>query len=157
MKAVVIALAAIAFNCAANENASILEHPILNAARTGTAQEIVAALRPDPSSRDLRTNVGSTPLHLAAANADPGPLKALIDAGADPNARDHDGMTPLHVAAYSQNARHAQLLLEAGADPYALTASGRDPTSVARKAMAYEVAGVISLWLLKKCSPGKPC
>ena len=157
MKAVVIALATIALNCTANENASILEHPILNAARTGTAQEIIAALKPDPGSRDIRTNVGSTPLHLAAANADPRALKALIDAGADPNARDHDGMTPLHVAAYSQNATHAQLLLEAGADPYALTASGRDPTSVARKAMVNEVAGVISLWLLKKCSPGKTC
>lgn len=157
MRALVIILATLAFNCVANENASILEHPILNAARTGTAQEIVAALKPDAGSRDIRTNVGSTPLHLAAANADPGALKALIDAGANPNARDHDGMTPLHVAAYSQNAAHAQLLLEAGANPHALTASGRDPTSVARKAMAYEVAGVISLWLLKKCAPGKPC
>ena len=157
MRALVIILATLAFNCVANENASILEHPILDAARTGTAQEIVAALKPDAGSRDIRTNVGSTPLHLAAANADPGALKALIDAGANPNARDHDGMTPLHVAAYSQNAAHAQLLLEAGANPHALTASGRDPTSVARKAMAYEVAGVISLWLLKKCTPGKPC
>lgn len=157
MRALVIILATLAFNCVANENASILEHPILDAARTGTAQKIVDALKPDAGSRDIRTNVGSTPLHLAAANADPGALKALIDAGADPNARDHDGMTPLHVAAYSQNAAHAQLLLEAGANPHALTASGRDPTSVARKAMAYEVAGVISLWLLKKCPPGKPC
>ncbi|WP_150430839.1 ankyrin repeat domain-containing protein [Dechloromonas sp. CZR5] len=157
MRILPVILVAAAVNCAANENASILEHPILNAARTGTAQEVVAALEPDPGSRDIRTNVGSTPLHLAAANAAPGALKALIAAGADPNARDHDGMTPLHVAAYSQNAAHAQLLLEAGADPHALTATGRDPTSVARKAMAYEVAGVISLWLLKKCSPGKPC
>ena len=157
MRAIVIFGVALAFNCTANENASILEHPILNGARTGTAQEIIVALKSDPSSRDIRTKVGSTPLHLAAANAEPGALKALIDAGADPNVRDHDGMTPLHVAAYSQNARHALLLLEAGANPYALTASGRDPTSVARKAMAYEVAGVISLWLLKNCSPGKPC
>lgn len=150
-------IAAVAINCAANENASILEHPILNAARTGTAQEVASALETAPASRDIRTDVGSTPLHLAAANAAPGALKALIAAGADPNARDHDGMTPLHVAAYSQNAAHARLLLEAGADPHALTASGRDPTSVARKAMAYEVAGVISLWLLKKCSPGQAC
>lgn len=59
---------AVAINCTSNENASILEHPILNAARTGTGPQVVA-----------------------------------------------------------------------------------------RKAMAYEVAGVISLWLLKKCSPGNPC
>lgn len=157
MRIAAIVLSSLVLSCAANENASVLEHLILNAARTGTASEVKAAIALDPGSRDIRTNVGSTPLHLAAANADPGPLKALIDAGADPNVRDHDGMTPLHVAAYSQNARHAQLLLEAGADPHALTASGRDPTSVARKAMANEVAGVISLWLLKKCSPEKPC
>lgn len=157
MRILAVIIAATAINCAANENASILEHPILNAARTGTAQEVASALEAAPASRDIRTDIGSTPLHLAAANAAPGALKTLIAVGADPNARDHDGMTPLHVAAYSQNAAHARLLLEAGADPHALTASGRDPTSVARKAMAYEVAGVISLWLLKKCSPGKPC
>lgn len=150
-------LAAISLNCAGGENASILEHPILNAARTGTAEDLATALRSDPGSREVRTEMGSTPLHLAAANANPGPLKVLIAAGANPNARDRDGMTPLHVAAYSQNATHAQLLLEAGADSYALTASGRDPTSLARKAMAHEVAGVVSLWRLKHCTPGQPC
>ena len=96
-------------------------------------------------------------MHLAAANADPSSLKALLAAGADPNLRDKEGLTPLHVAAYSQNATHAQLLLEGGADPALKTNAGRDPTSMARKVMANEVAGVISLWLLKQCTAGKPC
>lgn len=151
------ALMVFATPSAANENASVLEHPVLNAARTGTAADMREVLQAEPSARDLRTDVGSTPLHLAAANADPGALQALLAVGADPNARDHDGMTPLHVAAYSQNARHAQFLLSAGADPYAVTAGGRDPTSVARKAMAHEVAGVISLWILRQCVPGQAC
>ncbi len=101
--------------------------------------------------------MGSTPLHLAAANPDVTALQALVAAGADPNARDADGLTPLHMAAYSQQARHARLLLEAGADPMAKTNAGRDPTSMARKAMANEAAGVISLWILKGCQAGKPC
>lgn len=157
MKPAAILLAIFALSCNANENASILEHPILNAARNGTAKDIETTLRREPNSRDLRTALGSTPLHLAAANAAPNSLKALLAAGADPNLRDKEGLTPLHVAAYSQNATHAQLLLESGADPALKTNAGRDPTSMARKVMANEVAGVISLWLLKQCTAGKPC
>lgn len=133
------------------------ELPIHDAARNGNAPAVKAALAAQPSSRDARTDQGSTPLHLAAANPDVTALQALVAAGADPNARDADGLTPLHMAAYSQQARHARLLLEAGADPMAKTNAGRDPTSMARKAMANEVAGVISLWILKGCKAGKPC
>lgn len=157
MKLIMSFLSIVTLSGYAAENISILEHQVLNAARTGTGEEVVAILGLEPRSRDLRTAHRSTPLHLAAANANPSSLKALLAAGADPNALDQDGLTPLHVAAYTQNAVHAQLLLEAGADPYAKTNAGRDPTSMARKAMANEVAGVISLWLLKGCKAGKPC
>ena len=37
------------------------------------------------------------------------------------------------------------------------THAGRDALSMARKNMANEVAGVISLWVLKGCKAGKPC
>jgi uncharacterized protein len=133
------------------------DQPIHDAARIGSAKDVTALLKAQPAARDLRTSQGSTPLHLAATNPDISALKALLAAGADPNARDGEGATPLHMAAYTQNARHAQLLLEAGADPYAKTNAGRDPTSMARKVMANEAAGVISLWILKGCQAGKPC
>ncbi|WP_153144581.1 ankyrin repeat domain-containing protein [Dechloromonas sp. H13] len=133
------------------------DQPIHDAARVGNGQEVGAILKAQPAARDARTAQGSTPLHLAATNPDITALKVLIAAGADPNARDGEGATPLHMAAYTQNARHAQLLLEAGADPYAKTNAGRDPTSMARKVMANEAAGVISLWILKGCQAGKPC
>ena len=130
---------------------------IHEAARSGTRAEIEALLKANPALRDARSPLGSTPMHLAATNADPGPLQALIAAGADVNARDLEGATPLHMAAYGTRARQARLLLEAGADPMAKTNAGRDPTSMARKVRADEVAGVISIWLLKGCKPGKPC
>jgi len=133
------------------------DQPIHDAARIGSGPQVTTLLRAQPAARDARTAQGSTPLHLAATNPDLSALRALLAAGADPNARDGDGATPLHMAAYTQNARHAQLLLEAGADPYAKTNAGRDPTSMARKAMANEASGVISLWILKGCRAGKPC
>ncbi len=133
------------------------DQPIHDKARMGTGAELSQILRAQPAMRDVRTAHGSTPLHLAATNPDPTALKILLAAGADPNARDHEGLTPLHMAAYTQHAVHAQLLLEAGADPRAKTNNGRDPTSLARKTRADEVAGVVSLWILKGCQAKKPC
>lgn len=133
------------------------DQPIHDAARLGSGRDIERILKDNPMARDARTPAGSTPLHLAATNPDLSALKALVAAGADPNARDSEGATPLHMAAYTQNANQAQALLEAGADPMAKTNIGRDPTSMARKAMANEAAGVISLWILKGCKAGKPC
>ena len=102
------------------------DQPIHDAARIGNGKEIGALLKAQPAARDVRTAQGSTPLHLAATNPDISSLKALLAAGADPNARDGDGATPLHMAAYTQNAKHAQLLLEVGADPFAKTNAGRE-------------------------------
>ena len=133
------------------------DQPIHDAARIGSGKDVTAILKAQPAARDARTAQGSTPLHLAATNVDPAALKALIAAGANVNARDNEGLTPLHMAAYAQRAPHAQLLLEAGADAAAKTNAGRDALSIARKVMAHETAGTISLWVLKGCKAGKPC
>ena len=121
------------------------DQPIHDVARIGDGKDVTAILNTQPGARDVRTAQGSTPLHLAATNPDISAFRSLLAAGAEPNARDGEGAKPLHMAAYTQNARHAQLLLEGGADPFAKTNAGRDPTSMARKAMANEAAGVISL------------
>jgi len=133
------------------------ELPIHLAAREGSGKEVVRLLKAEPALRDARTALGSTPLHLAAMNPDTSAMAALIAAGADPNARDQDGSTPLHMAAYASRAEHARKLLEAGADPALKNNQGRDATAMARKVKADEAAGVISLWILKGCKPGKPC
>lgn len=133
------------------------DQPIHDAARMGNAKDVEKILKATPAARDVKTLQGSQPVHLAASNPDPGPLKALLAAGADPNARDVDGVTPLHLAVYIQSTKNTQILLEAGADPKAKTNAGRDVLSMARKSMANEAAGVISLWILKGCQAKKPC
>ena len=133
------------------------EQPIHDAARMGTRQYVEKILKANPQSRDARTDLGATPLHYAALNEDGGPLRALIAAGANVNARDREGLTPLHMAAFSTRTKHATPLLEAGADPSLKTNAGRDVLSMARKVRADEFAGVVSLWLLKDCKPGKLC
>lgn len=66
---------------------------------------------------DAQTNWLQTPLHHAAAyKDDPRFLEALIDSGADVNARDLDGNTPLGCATLSNHAASAAFLLAHGAD-----------------------------------------
>lgn len=133
------------------------EPPIHDAARLGTRKEVEIILKRSPQARDARTELGITPLHYAAMNVDSGPLKALLAAGAAVNAHDSEGRTPLHMAAFSTRTENGKLLLEAGADPSLKTDAGRDVLSMARKVRADELAGVISLWILKGCKAGKPC
>lgn len=142
---------------AAEATLGMNEQPIHDAARSGTRQEVESILKASPQARDARTELGVTPLHYAAMNEDSGPLKALLAAGAAVNARDGEGRTPLHMAAFATRTANAVLLLEAGADPALKTDAGRDVLSMARKVRADELAGVVSLWILKGCKPGKPC
>lgn len=129
------------------------EAPIHNAARMGTRDSVEKLLKASPQNRDLRAPLGATPLHYAATNGDIGPLKALLAAGADVNARDSEGTTPLHMAAFSTRQEAVKMLLQAGADPQLKTNGGRDVLSMARKARADVIAGEVSLWILKGCKP----
>lgn len=133
------------------------ELPIHDAARMGKQADVERLLIATPQNRDARTVLGATPLHYAAINLDIGPLMALVAAGANPNARDSEGRTPLHMAAFATRTHHVKALLQAGADPLLKTEAGRDVLSLARKVRADEVAGEISLWILKGCKPGRVC
>jgi ankyrin repeat protein len=136
--------------------AAMNEAPIHNAARMGTRGDVEQLLKTSAQSRDTRTPLGATPLHYAAMNGDSGPTRALLAAGANPNARDMDGRTPLHMAAFSTRKENAMALLRAGADPLLKTLDGRDVLSMARKVRADELAGEVSLWILKGCKADKP-
>ena len=64
-----------------------------------------------------RGNDGDTALHVFAWRDDTASAKALLKAGADPNAPGEMQDTPLHVAITRRNLALATLLLSHGADP----------------------------------------
>ena len=59
--------------------------------------EIIEALLTSGADVDA-LHLGSTPLHLAAADTEPSTIEALLEAGADPTAVDEDGNTPGDLA-----------------------------------------------------------
>lgn len=93
--------------------------------------------RHDPNERDPH---GLTPLMWAARAGAIDAMKALLDGGADADARDvMNGWTPLFHAIHTQQAAAVRLLLERGVNPnrpartvtaLLMAAADRDPTIV---------------------------
>ena len=72
-----------------------------------------------------------TALHGAVARRDVEIAKMLLEAGADPNARQERGFAPLHDAAANGNAALVELLLTHGALADAKTDDGKTPSDMA--------------------------
>lgn len=74
---------------------------------------------------------GVRPVHAAAAAHDRETMRLLLEAGADPNARQRGGFVPLHEAAHTDDVEMARLLLDHGADPALAADDGRDARRIA--------------------------
>lgn len=76
---------------------------------------------------------GTTAISLAVGNSNADAMRALLEAGADPNQRDrHGDLTLLHHAAVRHRGRDMiPLLLENGADPQLRDKEGRTPLDLA--------------------------
>lgn len=98
-----------------------------------TCAEFLAAAaevgNPNPDTRDLGGCEGVQPIHFART---PDAVRRLLEAGADPNARDNRGRTPLHHVLRLRNIDQAVVteLLDAGADPDLRDDLGRDANLV---------------------------
>lgn len=74
---------------------------------------------------------GDYPLHAASRRGDAEAVRALLQAGADPNLCNPNGWTALHCACKNKREPVARLLLDAGADPLAATNDGRQALELA--------------------------
>jgi uncharacterized protein len=94
------------------------ELDIFEACIAGDGRRIDELLSADPKLVNEYSHDGWTPLHLAAFFAEERIAAALLNRGADAQARSHNAMenTPLHAAAAARKAAVIALLLERGAD-----------------------------------------
>jgi ankyrin repeat protein len=94
-------------------------HTIHTAVALGDVDVIRDIARRTPAEVDQpmdQTNRRRRPLHLAVVKKQPGALQALLDAGADVNARDASGLTPLDQAALDAEIGMANTLVGHGAN-----------------------------------------
>lgn len=71
-------------------------------------------------------------LHAAVAGRNLEIVKAVLDAGADPNAQQQAGFRPMHEAGTNANRKLAELLLAHGADPSLPNDEGKSAIDFAR-------------------------
>ena len=92
----------------------------------GRVADVLTELDRNPSALEAHSSDGWTPLHLAAFFGHRDLADALLDRGADVNARSTNSMknTPLHAAAAGRQAEVMRLLLSRGADPNATQHGG---------------------------------
>lgn len=90
------------------------------------------------------------PLNLAISHYDVTRAKALIQSGADVNARDCLGLVPLQYAVYINNRELVEKLLQKGADPQVKTAGGGNLLHCASQTWNDEIDPEILVLLINK-------
>ncbi|XP_058803733.1 putative ankyrin repeat protein RF_0381 [Phymastichus coffea] len=97
-----------------------------------------------PSVGQPSLPLSRTLLHLAVRNGNLTVARALLKAGADPNATTDDGLSCLHVAVGSRSSAMVELLLESGADVNpARKFDGRTPLRMAVEQQCEDIVEVL--------------
>jgi ankyrin repeat protein len=84
-----------------------------------------------------------TALHAAVTKRDSETARALLEKGADANARQESDYTPLHVSAARGDVESTRLLLSHGADRSAKAGDGKTPLDLARENGQAETARIL--------------
>jgi ankyrin repeat protein len=138
---------------AAGETAPIPPDPkavrLMDALRAGDRTLFKTLLSEDPKAANLRGREGSTPLMAAAIYGEVEDVRALLDAGADPNLRNEAGATALLYAV--DDLEKTRLLLKAKADPNLRSEDGRTPLLSAT--MRFGALDVVTLLLEAGADP----
>jgi ankyrin repeat protein len=114
------------------------------AARAATPEDFARAIRANdlsalrklastPAAANLENNLHSRPLHYAAIYGSADAMRILLEAGADPNARNQQEATPLIYAAW--NFPKTQLLVDKGAQVNVAAKNGITPLMIAASAL----------------------
>jgi ankyrin repeat protein len=115
---------------------------LMDVLRQGDRSAFRKQLQVEPEAAKRKGPGGSTPLMYAVLYADAEAVRLLLDAGADPNARNEAGATALMWAV--DDLDKTQLLLRRGADPNARSDDGRTPLLVATSwSRSYDVVKLL--------------
>ena len=105
--------------------------PLIYGAADNDSKAVLALLEKGTDANAPFPIVGTRALMVAAAHGHKDTARALLDAGADVNAKDFTGWTALHAAAFKGDPEIVQLLLEHGAIPGKASWFIRSPSGMA--------------------------
>ena len=121
----------------------------LMAAARGESRDVIRLLLAHGGKAMLADKQGYTALHWAVAQSTMNTMRqvacvcALLDAGADPNARNQDGITPLMNAAWFGCCDSVRELKRRGADPSLRDKENKTAAELASKRGHKEVADLL--------------
>lgn len=125
-------------------------HQVVRAGDLSAVSKLIAANR---VMVNVRNELGSTPLHIAAGISAPDITRLLIDQGAAVNAKDNNGSTPLHIAAFSGHKANLELLLAKGADVHAKDNKGKTARDYAEATLNREISDILLFKMLATPTP----
>ncbi len=121
------------------------QEDLFAAVEQGQAEAVRSLLDKHPEWAGARSDLGNTPLFVAAYNGRTTVARILLNSGANPDAAGTGEMTPLHAGALTGGTDVVRLLLRNGAKTDVRDAMGRTPLHLSAEAGHLEVVRALML------------